>query len=177
MEKKDERLMEDTVAKAGEVTAAGTSKISRREFARRAAVASAVASIAPGHLGARTASEREERSADDGARAGERAGVSPGIASAQEANAPKVSPAGQIEAEARYQTIMSEYGSRFSEEQKADIHRLCLAAQAPLERLRAYAVENGDGPALYLKPLMEREKKAAPASASKNTGAGAVKKP
>ena len=42
--------------------------------------------------------------------------------------------------------------------QKADLRRLCNLAQPPLDRLRAYALENGDGPALYLKPLVEREK-------------------
>jgi hypothetical protein len=31
-------------------------------------------------------------------------------------------------------------------------------AQPPLDRLRAYPLENGDGPGLYLKPLLEREK-------------------
>jgi hypothetical protein len=31
-------------------------------------------------------------------------------------------------------------------------------AQPPLDRLRAYALENGDNSALYFKPLVEREK-------------------
>jgi hypothetical protein len=74
---------------------------------------------------------------------------------------PKLSPEGQSEAEARLQTILAQYGTRFSEDQKADLKRLCLLAQPPLDRLRAYAIENGDGPALYLKPLVEREKKPA----------------
>ena len=54
--------------------------------------------------------------------------------------------------------IFGQYGSRFSDEQKADIRRLCELAQPPLDRLRAYALENGDNPALYLKPLVERGK-------------------
>jgi len=62
------------------------------------------------------------------------------------------------EVEARIQTIFGQYGSRFSEAQKADIRRLCNLAQLPLDRLRAYSLENGDGPGLYLKPLLEREK-------------------
>ena len=33
--------------------------------------------------------------------------------------------------------------------------------QAALDRLRAFPTDNGDGPALYLKPLMERERKPA----------------
>jgi hypothetical protein len=34
-------------------------------------------------------------------------------------------------------------------------------AQPPLDRLRAYNIENAVSPALYLKPLVEREKKPA----------------
>jgi hypothetical protein len=71
---------------------------------------------------------------------------------------PKLSPESHAEVEARIQSIFSQYGSRFSDAQKADIRRLCALAQPPLDRLRAYALENGDGPALYLKPLVEREK-------------------
>ena len=56
------------------------------------------------------------------------------------------------------QSILTQYGSRFSEEQKTDLRRLCHLAQPPLDRLRAYSVENGVNPALYLKPLVEREK-------------------
>lgn len=70
----------------------------------------------------------------------------------------KLSPESRAEVEARIQTILNQYGSRFSDAQKADLRRLCVLAQPPLDRLRAYALENGDGPALYLKPLVEREK-------------------
>jgi hypothetical protein len=66
-----------------------------------------------------------------------------------------------VEVESRIQSILTQYGSRFSEAQKTDLRRLAAEAQAPLDRLRAFAVENGDGPALYLKPLIEREKKPA----------------
>jgi hypothetical protein len=71
---------------------------------------------------------------------------------------PKLSPESHAEAEARFQAISSQYGSRFNDAQKADIRRLCFLAQPPLDRLRAYAVENGDNPALYFKPLVEHEK-------------------
>ena len=116
-----------------------SSSISRREFARRAAIVSAVI---------------------DGSRR------CPGCAFAdavppptQTPDSPSLSAEGQAEAEARYQAILAVYGSRFSETQKADLRRLCLRAQEPLDRLRAYPIANGDGPALYLKPLVEREKK------------------
>ena len=144
--------------------------ISRREFARRAALASAVAAVAPTvaipadtatpvHLGAR----RFDPSSS--------AALPP-----QAADSPKLSPEGHAEAEARLQTILAQYGSRLSDAQKTDLHRLCTQAQPPLDRLRAYALENGDAPALYLKPLVEHDK-----NPLENTRAGktpnAVQKP
>jgi hypothetical protein len=80
---------------------------------------------------------------------------------------PKLSPESQAEAEARFQSILAQYGTRLSDEQKTDLRRLCAAAQPPLDRLRAYPVQNGDGTALYLKPLFEREKKPKPPATSK----------
>ena len=113
------------------------SRISRREFARRAALASAAASIASAN-----------------------ALATPAVPAlpAQASDLPKLSPEGHAEVEARIQSIFSQYGSRFSDVQKADIRRLCNLAQPPLDHLRAYATENGDGPGLYFKPLLEREK-------------------
>jgi hypothetical protein len=116
------------------------SGISRREFARRAAMASAAASLSPVEvLTAESAPASPEPQ--------------------QPPDLPKLSPEGQAEVEARIHAILSQYGNRLSGEQKKDIRRLCALAQPPLDRLRAYALENGDGPALYLKPLVEREKK------------------
>ena len=126
--------------------------ISRREFAKRAALASAVAAIVPATT----------MPADSMPSAG--ANPSPPIPAAaksepqQPPNTPKLSPESQAEAEARYQGILSQYGKRFTDDQKADLRRLCYVAQAPLDRLRAYNLANGDSPALYLKPLVDREK-------------------
>jgi hypothetical protein len=113
------------------------SRISRREFARRAAIASAAASIAPATALATPAAPALPPQAPD---------------------MPKLSPEGHAEVEARIQSIFSQYGSRFSDGQKTDLRRLCNLAQPPLDHLRAYALANGDGPGLYLKPLVEREK-------------------
>jgi hypothetical protein len=131
------------------------SAISRREFARRAAFVSAAATLTPSNL----------LSAES---------IVP--PAQQPANAPKLSPEGQAEVDSRIQSIFAQYGSRLSDAQKADIRRLAAEAQPSLDRLRAFATENGDGPALYLKPLMEREKKVSPmpatpkpASAPKNS--------
>jgi len=139
----------DETAKSVPTKPAG---ISRREFARRAALASAVASVAPVSALSSPSSPLNDHApataADFGAR----------LPDQQPADLPKLSPESHAEVEARIQTILSQYGSRFSDAQKADLRRLCNLAQPPLDRLRAYALENGDGPALYLKPLVEREK-------------------
>lgn len=119
------------------------SDISRREFARRAAFVSAAASLAPANL----------LTPDS---------VAATLPTQQPGNAPKLSPESQAEVESRTQAIFAQYGKRLSDAQKADIRRLATEAQPPLERLRAFPTDNGDGPGLYLKPLMEREKKPTP---------------
>lgn len=114
--------------------------ISRRQFARRAALLSATASLAPAacvfadSLPAAPALQAIETH-------------------------PHLSPESQAEAEARYQQILSQYASRFSTEDKATVQQTNLTMQTSLDKVRAYSLENGDGPALYLKPLVEREKR------------------
>jgi hypothetical protein len=75
------------------------------------------------------------------------------------AGAPKLSPQSQAEADARYQSILAQYPDRFSSAQKADLQRLCFLLQPQLDRLRSWPIANSDQPALYLKPVVEREKK------------------
>ncbi len=87
---------------------------------------------------------------------------------------PKLSDQSRAEVEERYQAILKQYGGRLSKEQKNDVHRLCFLAQPPLDHLREYSIKNGDGPALYLKPSVEREKKPVKPAA---TPAPAAKKP
>ncbi len=123
------------------------SAISRREFARRAALVSAAASLTPSNL---LPSES----------------LAAPLPAQQPVNAPKLSPESQAEVDSRIQSIFAQYGNRLSGAQKADIRRLAAEAQPPLERLRAFATDNGDGPGLYLKPLMEREKKPTPTPAT-----------
>jgi hypothetical protein len=118
------------------------SGISRRQFARRAALLSASASIVP------TASVLAEAYQTPPAH-------------------PNLPVESQGEAEARYQQILAQYGGRFTAEEKASLREMNLVTQASLDKVRAFSLENGDGPALYLKPLVEREKKTVqpPASA------------
>ena len=129
-------------------------KIDRREFARKAALLSAA--MVPAGL----------------------AFEGPAAAASKEQlpeGAEKLSAEGRVEAEARFQQIMSQYGSRFDSEEQKRVREGCYNLQGSLEKLRAFHLENGDAPALYLKPLVEREKKplsapaagAAPAAAKK----------
>ena len=157
--------------------------ISRREFARHAAIASAVASIAPA-----SAVTAELVSTSMGRQTPAAASPAASLSSGPHTdgppqlppNMPRLSPESQAEADARFQAILAQYPSRFSDEQKTDLRRLCVMVQPPLDRLRAYSVENGDGPGVYLKPLFEREKKPkAPAVAAQSPAKtpGAVTKP
>lgn len=124
------------------MSAKNGSAISRREFARCAAFASAAASLSPAELLARESA----------------AAALPLQTPAS--SGPKLSPESQAEVESRLQAVFTQYGSRLSDAQKSDLRRLAAEGQAALDRLRAYATDNSDGPALYLKPLVEREKKA-----------------
>ena len=136
-------------------------RLSRREFARRAALASAVASIVPAAAVAAPVSALVP-SPGESSTQNPPPPASPAAVAPQNSlpNAPKLSPESQSEADARFQAILVLYGSRFSNEQKNDLHRLCSVVQPSLDHIRAYKIENGDGPALYLKPAYEREKKA-----------------
>ncbi|HKW31964.1 MAG TPA: hypothetical protein VJN92_03090 [Candidatus Acidoferrum sp.] len=124
------------------MSAKNGSSISRREFARRAAFASAAASLSPAGLLMRESAAQTKQPLQAPAPAG-----------------PKLSPESQAEMESRLQAVFAQYGSRLNDAQKSDLRRIAADGQAALDRLRAYPADNGDGPALYLKPLMEREKK------------------
>jgi len=128
-------------------------RFSRREFARRAAIASA-ATLVPATAFS-TATPASLPTAQ------------------QPANAPKLPP--ESEADARTQLVLTQYGSRLSDEQKTEIARISANVQRQLDTLRKFPTQNGDDPALYLKPLMEREKKPAPNPAA--TKPSATSKP
>jgi hypothetical protein len=103
--------------------------LTRREFARRAAVGAAAAALAPGAVAAT-------------------AGLSAVAAEVGIAQQDvKLSAESQAEADAKIAAILRKYGSRFSEAQKADIRRLVMEGQKPLETMRAFALDNADQPA------------------------------
>ena len=101
--------------------------ISRRDFARRAALAAATAAMIPSDLLARP--------------------EAPATLAPQEVQGPKLSPEALAEVEAKIQAIFGKYGQRLSEEQKADVRRLVAEGQKALETLRAFPLDNSDAPA------------------------------
>src|SRR5271157_2510192 len=130
-------------------------RIDRREFARKAALLSAVMVPAGIAFEAPVAAATDEQLPK---------------------GAEKLSAEGRVEAEARFQQIMSQYGSRFDSEEQKRVRDGCYNLQGSLERLRAFHLENGDAPAVYLKPLLEREKKPQSAPAA-GPAPAAAKKP
>jgi hypothetical protein len=115
------------------------SLLSRRQFARRAAVLSATASLVPAGMVLPQPSE---------------------VAETEQLpeNYPKLSPEGQAEAEARCQLVLSRHGARLTDEEKKSVRMLCFSVQPNLEKVRAFSLSNGDVPALFLKPIVERDK-------------------
>ena len=63
----------------------------------------------------------------------------------------KLYPAAQAEVEAKVASIFRKYGNKLSDEQKADIRRAMAENQEGLEKMRAFALENGDQPATVLR--------------------------
>lgn len=119
------------------------SLLSRRQFARRAALLSATVTVAPADA------------------------FLPATCSAQAQQAGiQLSPESELEADSRYQQVLSLYGDRLDDVQKANIKKMCIDLQPMLERVRKFDLQNGNAPALYLKPLVEREKKSPPAPAT-----------
>jgi hypothetical protein len=115
--------------------------LSRREFARRASLGTAALSaslLAPPEAGPFATGREISQLPND---------------------AEKLSAESQAEAETRYQAILAKYSGRFTDVQTADLKRLCFVLQPQLDSLRAWSISNSDQPALYFKPLVEREKK------------------
>lgn len=118
--------------------------VSRREFARGAAIATAAAAALPRTM------------------LGETPCPNPETALLEQANSvTPLSRSSQAEVEVKVHAILNKYGSRFSGEQKAEIRRLVTESQTQIDKLRAYALDNSDQPATVLKPLMERPARSA----------------
>lgn len=110
------------------------SRLSRREFARCAALAATTAVIAPSALLAQETAPKPAASPDK-----------PPPPTTQ------LSPELQAEGELKYQWVIQTYGSRLTDAQKKDVHRLIMEGQKPLTAFRAFPLDNADQPATVLK--------------------------
>jgi len=109
-------------------------KISRRDFAVSAALASAAIAAVP------TGMLAQEKGAAEAAK--------------PEAPQPrKLSPASQAEVEERYAATLRKYGSRLSDEQKKDVHKSLISQQQGLDQIRAFPLGNWDEPATVFKAV------------------------
>ena len=135
-------------------------KLSRREFARGATVAAAALAALPATAG---------EVLTEAALAAHHGSKLPLPSQGGQGENPKLSAEGQAEVEAKIAEIMRRYGERLNDEQKADIRRLVREAQAPVESLRAYPLENSDEPATVLH-LVRAEEGAHHAPARRGAG-------
>ena len=115
-------------------TSESDGKFSRREFARRAALAAATTVVVPAALLSQETAPKPNPAPDSSTQA-----------------ATQLSPALQAEGELKYQWIIQNYGSRLTDAEKKDVHRLVMEGQKPLAAFRAFTLDNSDQPATVLK--------------------------
>ena len=115
------------------------SSITRRSFAKTAAAAATVAFISP----AEALIRNDQTGADN-----------PLSQKAQAALA-RLSQASRDEVVMKVNEILRKYGSRLNDEQKSDILRIMAENQPGLEKMRAFALENGDQPATIFHPVLD----------------------
>ena len=109
-------------------------KLSRREFARRAAFAATTAAVMPAALLSQESAPKP-----------------PPAASGPPQSSPPLSPELQAEGELKYQWILKNYGTRLTDAEKKDVYRLVMEGQKPLAAFRAFPLDNSDQPATVLK--------------------------
>jgi hypothetical protein len=103
--------------------------ITRRSFAVGAAVA-ATATMLPGRAASQTSSSDSDAMN-------------------------RLSPGARAEVQSKVNEIFRKYGSRLSDEQKADIRKVMAETQEGLEKMRSFALTNGDQPATVLEIYRE----------------------
>jgi len=106
--------------------------ITRRAFARNAALAAATVAVLPG-----AALAQQEKPAHP--------------PPAESSAPPQLSAASQAEVEARVQGVLRQFGGRLSDAQKAEVRRLITLGQKGVEDLRAFPLDITDEPATILK--------------------------
>jgi hypothetical protein len=115
------------------------SALTRRDFARNAALAAATVAVLPALPGA--AFSQQQKPAP--------AAAAPPPAAAEAP--PQLSAASQAEVEARVQGVMRQFGARLSDAEKTEVRRLITLGQKSVEELRAYPLDITDEPATILK--------------------------
>jgi hypothetical protein len=115
------------------------SSITRRSFAKTAAAAATVALINP----AEALSRNDQAKTDTP------------VSQKAHAALAKLSAPSRAEVEMKVNEIFRKYGDRLNDEQKADILRIMAEGQPSLEKMRAFALENGDQPATIFHPVLE----------------------
>jgi len=112
-------------------------KISRRDFAVSAALATAALAAVPADALA------QEKPAAEAAKP-------------ETPQPPKLSAGSQAEVETRYAEVLRKYGARLSEDQKKDVHKSLLSQQQGLDQIRAFPLENWDEPATVFKAVASK---------------------
>jgi hypothetical protein len=128
-----------------------SNKISRRRFARQAAVAAAAASLVPAGLLALPIETTPTATPVPMAPAGAAATM------AQRGSKRELTPEQHAEVEARLANIVRKYGDRLSEEQRQHLRRNLEYHQTLLAPVRAFPLEQGDSPAFTLKLATGRD--------------------
>jgi hypothetical protein len=106
-------------------------KISRRSFARQAVVVATAAAVLPAAL----------------AQTQPAAPKTTPIQPKPPDNPPALSASSQAEVDARVQWIVTKYGSRLDDAQRADIRRLVTGSQSGVDAMRKFDLQNAVGPA------------------------------
>jgi hypothetical protein len=75
------------------------------------------------------------------------AAVMPAVIAQAPEKPPALSAASQAEIDARVQWIVTKYGKRLNEQERADIRRIITGGQAGIETMRRYDLANATGPA------------------------------
>lgn len=83
------------------------------------------------------------------------AGQSTATPTPQPDSTTKLSPGAKAEVEMKVKEIFRKYGDRLSDAQKADIRKVMAETQDGLEKMRSFALDNGDQPAMVLKLYSE----------------------
>jgi hypothetical protein len=85
--------------------------------------------------------------------------VAPSLDQRAQSAMEKLSPTAKAEVEMKFSAILRKYGSRLDEDQKKDILRQLAEGQEGLEKMRAFALGNGDQPATVFQLTQNEGKK------------------